>query len=259
MNTLSILASYGALVIIFQMVRSTRSWGFTPLGFVEASAPILLFCALFGLSMDYEGPFCSHAIQEAFWQTGNNRKAWRWAWSAAGGIITSAAVIVIVVSACFATADMILGQGPGPGDGSGGGAGLPLWCVACWCQPPCACWATGIGGCPRRASSAVRPRWPNSPRTVEMGRLIWPHFPPPRLIHRWEGNPLMKLPISFPACRRISRLRWPGRLSQCALLLLLALALVACNVPGVPATTAHLPQVGRPTTPTTLPRCASPG
>src|SRR5437763_15249067 len=54
MNTLSILASYGALVVIFQLGFLHQLLGFSPLGFVEASTPILLFCSLFGLSMDYE-------------------------------------------------------------------------------------------------------------------------------------------------------------------------------------------------------------
>jgi putative drug exporter of the RND superfamily len=54
MNTLSILASYGALVVIFQDGFLHQALGVTPLGFVEASSPILLFFALFGLSMDYE-------------------------------------------------------------------------------------------------------------------------------------------------------------------------------------------------------------
>src|SRR5262249_27166433 len=54
MNVLSILASYGALVFIFQEGHFSGLLGFTPLGFVEASGPILMFCALFGLSMDYE-------------------------------------------------------------------------------------------------------------------------------------------------------------------------------------------------------------
>src|SRR6266487_2257697 len=70
MNTLSILASYGALVVIFQNGFLHQLLGFTPLGFVEASGPILLFCSLFGLSMDYE-VFLLSRIQESFWQTGD--------------------------------------------------------------------------------------------------------------------------------------------------------------------------------------------
>lgn len=114
MNTLSILASYGALVIIFQNGFLHQILGFTPPGFVEASSPILLFCALFGLSMDYE-VFLLSRVQEAFWQSGENRQAVALGLAQSGGLITSAAVIVIVVSACFATADMILVKALGLG------------------------------------------------------------------------------------------------------------------------------------------------
>jgi RND superfamily putative drug exporter len=114
MNTLSILASYGALVVIFQNGYMHQALGFTPLGFVEASSPILLFCALFGLSMDYE-VFLLSRIQEAYWQTGDNTKAVALGLQRSGRIITSAALIVIVVSACFATADMILVKALGLG------------------------------------------------------------------------------------------------------------------------------------------------
>jgi len=114
MNTLSILASYGALVIIFQDGFLHQLLGFTPLQFVEASSPILLFCSLFGLSMDYE-VFLLSRVQEAYWQTGDNTQAVALGLQRSGGIITSAAVIVIVVSACFATADMILVKALGLG------------------------------------------------------------------------------------------------------------------------------------------------
>ncbi len=114
MNTLSILAAYGALVIIFQDGFLHQLLAFTPLGFVEASSPILLFCALFGLSMDYE-VFLLSRVQEAFWQTGNNTQAVALGLQRSAGIITNAAIIVVVVSACFATADMILVKALGLG------------------------------------------------------------------------------------------------------------------------------------------------
>ncbi len=114
MNTLSILASYGALVVIFQDGFLHQVLGFTPLQFVEASSPILLFCSLFGLSMDYE-VFLLSRIQEAYWQTGDNTRAVALGLQRSGRIITSAALIVIVVSACFATADMILVKALGLG------------------------------------------------------------------------------------------------------------------------------------------------
>lgn len=114
MNTLSILACYGALVLIFQEGFLHQVLNFSPLGYVEASSPILLFCTIFGLSMDYE-VFLLSRVQEAFWQTGDNRRAVALGLQRSGGIITSAAVIVIVVSICFATADMILVKAVGVG------------------------------------------------------------------------------------------------------------------------------------------------
>jgi putative drug exporter of the RND superfamily len=114
MNTLSILASYGALVLIFQDGFLHQLLNFTPLGYVEASSPILLFCALFGLSMDYE-VFLLSRIQESYWQTGDNTRAVALGMQRSGAIITSAALIVVVVSSCFATADMILVKALGLG------------------------------------------------------------------------------------------------------------------------------------------------
>ncbi len=114
MNTLSIAACYGALVLIFQDGFLHQVLNFVPLGFVEASSPILLFCTIFGLSMDYE-VFLLSRVQEAFWQTGNNTRAVALGLQRSGGIITSAAVIVIVVSACFVTANMIIVKALGLG------------------------------------------------------------------------------------------------------------------------------------------------
>ena len=104
----------GHSVVIFQQGFLHQLLDFSPLGFVEASSPILLFCSLFGLSMDYE-VFLLSRIQEAFWQTGDNTQSVALGLQRSGGIITSAAVIVIVVSACFATADMILVKALGLG------------------------------------------------------------------------------------------------------------------------------------------------
>ncbi|MEZ4570373.1 MAG: MMPL family transporter [Thermomicrobiales bacterium] len=54
MNALSIVASFGAMVFIFQERHLDWLFRFDQLGYVEASQPIILFCILFGLSMDYE-------------------------------------------------------------------------------------------------------------------------------------------------------------------------------------------------------------
>jgi putative drug exporter of the RND superfamily len=114
MNLLSILASYGALVFIFQEGHFHQLLNFTPLGFVEASSPILMFCALFGLSMDYE-VFLLSRVREAYEKTGDNSRSVAEGLERSGGIITSAAAIVILVSLSFASADMVLVKALGVG------------------------------------------------------------------------------------------------------------------------------------------------
>jgi RND superfamily putative drug exporter len=114
MNVLSILASYGALVFIFQEGHFNRLLNFTPLGFVEASTPILMFCALFGLSMDYE-VFLLSRIREAYEHSSDNAASVALGLERSGRIITSAAAIVILVSLSFASADMVIVKALGVG------------------------------------------------------------------------------------------------------------------------------------------------
>ena len=114
MNILSILASYGALVFIFQQGHLSGLLNFTPLGFVEASGPILMFCALFGLSMDYE-VFLLSRIRESWEQTHDNTHSVAVGLERSGRIITSAAAIVILVSLSFAAADLVIVKALGVG------------------------------------------------------------------------------------------------------------------------------------------------
>ena len=107
MNGLSILASYGALVWVFQEGHLSRFLGFTPLGFVEASLPVIMFCVLFGLSMDYE-VFLLSRIREEWERSGNNTRSVAIGLQRSGRIITSAALLVVVVTASFVTADVVL-------------------------------------------------------------------------------------------------------------------------------------------------------
>jgi RND superfamily putative drug exporter len=107
MNTLSILASYGALVWIFQDGHFNSVLRFEPLGFVEASLPIIMFCVLFGLSMDYE-VFLLSRVREEWERSGDNTHSVAVGLQRSGRIITSAALIVVVVTASFVSADVIL-------------------------------------------------------------------------------------------------------------------------------------------------------
>jgi len=107
MNTLSILASYGALVWIFQDGHLQGPLNFEPLGYVEASLPIIMFCVLFGLSMDYE-VFLLSRVKEEWDRTGDNAQSVAIGLQRSGRIITSAAMIVVVVTASFVSADVII-------------------------------------------------------------------------------------------------------------------------------------------------------
>jgi uncharacterized membrane protein YdfJ with MMPL/SSD domain len=107
MNTLSLTASFGALVWIFQDGNLSAALGFLPLGFVETTLPVILFCVLFGLSMDYE-VFLLSRMKEAWDRTGDNTEAVARGLERSGRIVTSAALIVVVVAGSFAFADIVL-------------------------------------------------------------------------------------------------------------------------------------------------------
>jgi RND superfamily putative drug exporter len=107
MNTLSIVASFGALVWIFQDGNLSSLLGFQPLGFVETTQPVILFCVLFGLSMDYE-VFLLSRMKEQWDRTGDNQEAVARGLERSGRIVTSAALIVVVVAGSFAFADIVL-------------------------------------------------------------------------------------------------------------------------------------------------------
>jgi RND superfamily putative drug exporter len=107
MNTLSIAASFGALVWIFQDGNLSAVLGFQPLGFVETTQPVILFCVLFGLSMDYE-VFLLSRMKEVWDRTGDNTEAVARGLERSGRIVSSAALIVVVVAGSFAFADIVL-------------------------------------------------------------------------------------------------------------------------------------------------------
>jgi putative drug exporter of the RND superfamily len=107
MNALSITASFGALVWIFQDGNLSAILGFQPVGFVETTQPVILFCVLFGLSMDYE-VFLLSRMKEVWDATGDNVEAVARGLERSGRIVTSAALIVVVVAGSFAFADIVL-------------------------------------------------------------------------------------------------------------------------------------------------------
>ena len=107
MNSLSIIASFGALVWIFQDGNLSALLGFQPLGYVETTQPVILFCVLFGLSMDYE-VFLLSRMKEAYDAGADNRTAVARGLERSGRIVTSAALIVVIVAGSFVFAQVVL-------------------------------------------------------------------------------------------------------------------------------------------------------
>ena len=114
MNALSILASYGALVYIFQQGHLENLLAFRTQGFTETTVPIVMFCILFGLSMDYE-VFLLSRIKELYDESGDNTASVALGLERTGRIITSAALILVLVAGAFATSDVVVVKALGVG------------------------------------------------------------------------------------------------------------------------------------------------
>jgi len=114
LNVLSILASYGALVFVFQQGHFNGILNFEAMGVIEATLPILLFAIIFGLSMDYE-IFLLSRVAEAYERTGDNVASVAEGLQRSGLIITGAASILIIVAASFVLADVVVVKAIGLG------------------------------------------------------------------------------------------------------------------------------------------------
>ncbi|MEU8799645.1 MMPL family transporter [Spirillospora sp. NPDC048819] len=102
MNTLSLAATFGAVVLIFQDGHLSGLLNFTATGTISPAMPILMLAMLFGISMDYE-VFLLSRVREQYDLTGDNTAAVAAGVRRTGAIITSAAVLFIVVIGAFAT------------------------------------------------------------------------------------------------------------------------------------------------------------
>ncbi len=114
MNVLSVCASYGVLVFIFQWGNFRNILNFTPDGYLNSLLPILLFCILFGLSMDYE-VFLLSRIREEWLLTHNNRWAVARGLAKTGGVITNAALLFVIVCGAFTFTSVIITKETGLG------------------------------------------------------------------------------------------------------------------------------------------------
>jgi trehalose monomycolate/heme transporter len=105
LNVLSLSASFGALVWVFQDGNLAGLLRFTPTGALDGTQPVLIFAIAFGLSMDYE-VFLLSRIKEAYDRTGDMVDAVATGVQRTGAIITSAALLLFVVIAAFASGEI---------------------------------------------------------------------------------------------------------------------------------------------------------
>jgi RND superfamily putative drug exporter len=107
MNVLSLGATFGVLVWVFQEGHLSGLLGFDAVGALDATMPLVVFLFAFGLSMDYE-VFLLARIKEAWDETGDNDVAIATGLDRTGRIITSAALLLIIVFAGFAAGELVL-------------------------------------------------------------------------------------------------------------------------------------------------------
>jgi trehalose monomycolate/heme transporter len=99
-NFLSLSATFGVVVWIFQDGHLSGLLKFTPTGTIDPTTPILMLAIIFGLSMDYE-VFLLSRIRERYDVTGDNAAAVASGLQRTGGIITSAALLLVIVIGAF--------------------------------------------------------------------------------------------------------------------------------------------------------------
>jgi len=106
LNLLSLSATFGALVWIFQEGNLSEFLGFTSTGGLDLTMPILMFAIAFGLSMDYE-VFLLSRIKEEHDKGADDISAVAVGLERTGRIVTAAAVLIAVVFMAFATSQVM--------------------------------------------------------------------------------------------------------------------------------------------------------
>jgi uncharacterized membrane protein YdfJ with MMPL/SSD domain len=106
LNLLSVAASYGVLVLVFQNGYGKDLVGLSSTSGIDPVIPLLLFVILFGLSMDYH-VFILSRIREAFHRGMGSDEAIAYGIRSTAGVVTSAAIVMVFVFAVFATLSMV--------------------------------------------------------------------------------------------------------------------------------------------------------
>jgi trehalose monomycolate/heme transporter len=106
MNILSLAATFGVIVWVFQWGHLSGPFDFTATGTIDPTMPILLLAIVFGLSMDYE-VFLLSRIRERYDETGDNTVAVAAGLQRTGGLITSLALLLVIVVALFSASSIM--------------------------------------------------------------------------------------------------------------------------------------------------------
>ena len=114
MNVLTLSATFGLLVLVFQDGRLEGLLDYTSQGALETTQPVLLFALAFGLSTDY-GVFLLSRIKEARDQGASDSEAVAIGLERTGRIVTAAAVLFSIAIGAFATSEIIFVKENGVG------------------------------------------------------------------------------------------------------------------------------------------------
>jgi RND superfamily putative drug exporter len=109
LNLLSVGASYGLLVLVFQHGVGNEIFGFRQVERIDAWIPLMMFSILFGLSMDYH-VFLLSRIRERYDHTHNNIDSVSFGLRSTASMITGAALIMVAVFGGFAMGELSMFQ-----------------------------------------------------------------------------------------------------------------------------------------------------
>jgi len=109
MNLLSVGAAFGAITIVFQKGHLAGLLGFQQVDSVAVWLPLMLFCVLFGLSMDYQ-VFLLSRVREEYDRSGDTTRAVVFGLSSTAGLITGAALIMVAVFGGVASGELMMFQ-----------------------------------------------------------------------------------------------------------------------------------------------------
>ena len=105
LNLVSLAATFGIVVLVFQLGHGSGAWGIDAMQAINPWIPIMIFAFLFGLSMDYE-VFMLTRMREAYDETGSTSKAIELGLARTGKLVTSGALVLMC-------AFLVLSTGPG--------------------------------------------------------------------------------------------------------------------------------------------------